>query len=825
MIRGTALCVSLFILSIATTTSVADTGRGVPTYKSKVAWKSESEFVVTYVLHAHASLGFQTDRNHVVTSFDHAGKLLKTGPAATSRGVAEDSKHIKIGDELLRVNGQDIRGISLEDIRILLKKISTPQPGQTRTEYDLHFRRPKKQGGAAEHIVDKKQNDAYDCHVHLFAAVGTSNHEKNERDRFSTSAVVAASLASFGLRPEGRTKELKLVRPDTSVTGCLSYSLHRDKETERGRHRRRKKEPIVVFVRRGQCSFLEKAKHALDAGASGLIVWNGDSDEVFSMQAEDSEMPVNIPVVMVADSDGSQIEKLLGSKRAVVSCVIQMGDDAMLHDPRNANRIQSMIAANPVAAPKDMLREMADAGFGDRLRVFFRGQSVANFDVMRASFSGPLAHRRRLHIFIAKGHACSDTYKRDRAVRDHAVLVPRGKCSFGQKMEVLSRAGAAAVIVYNNRGTADLIEMKSEDWRKNERNIPVVMIAKDDADRIRRMKPVSRLSVRLMSASASRTSTPQRTDAPHRRKLSTTPDEDGGVVGQTDARETMVMPSEQSFATKSPNEETSNRVNDDASVAIESVEDEIQRVEGSISIRLTRGSAVGEEEQDLSSTFVARASIFHGSRSMPSVFARDRIGIGLVNIRRHENGSCSLIRSFDVAGRIAVPNLDPPSCSQEDFLRHAERSGAIAIVLPKDSLLQNQAALLRTQVLSTAVVATSRACIDSLRKILLAFEEDAETAAKTEVMEVTVDDIADSTVARRWDMWNDIWRLWDLETWPRSKNRIDRLFRRLVKYHGKGGDEDATLRLRALEHIYKTALRRASESPSGSLHSRVKTEL
>ena len=48
-------------------------------------------------------------------------------------------------------------------------------------------------------------------------------------------------------------------------------------------------------------------------------------------------------------------------------------------------------------------------------------------------------------------------------------------------MEVLSRAGAAAVIVYNNRGTADLIEMKSEDWRKNERNIPVVMIAKDDA--------------------------------------------------------------------------------------------------------------------------------------------------------------------------------------------------------------------------------------------------------------------------------------------------------------------------------------------------------
>mmetsp|Transcript_1533 Transcript_1533/g.2466 ORF Transcript_1533/g.2466 Transcript_1533/m.2466 type:complete len:313 (+) Transcript_1533:42-980(+) len=73
----------------------------------------------------------------------------------------------------------------------------------------------------------------------------------------------------------------------------------------------------IVFVKRGIVTFATKVKHAMNAGAVGVIVHQTAERWPFVMTDSSQELQgidVNIPVLMVNESDGNLLTKLLEAK-------------------------------------------------------------------------------------------------------------------------------------------------------------------------------------------------------------------------------------------------------------------------------------------------------------------------------------------------------------------------------------------------------------------------------------------------------------------------------------------------------------------------------
>lgn len=67
----------------------------------------------------------------------------------------------------------------------------------------------------------------------------------------------------------------------------------------------------IAVIRRGDCSFVQKVKHAQDAGAIGVIMLNNVSGEPIPMGGEDAT--ITIPAVMITKENGDILEAALGS--------------------------------------------------------------------------------------------------------------------------------------------------------------------------------------------------------------------------------------------------------------------------------------------------------------------------------------------------------------------------------------------------------------------------------------------------------------------------------------------------------------------------------
>eukprot|EP00434_Breviolum_minutum_P028310 symbB.v1.2.025047.t1/scaffold2411.1/size79909/1 len=96
-------------------------------------------------------------------------------------------------------------------------------------------------------------------------------------------------FGDFGQRPDGR--DLGLQAPEDHV-GCSSYQLPSNS---------------ISLVRRGNCTFVEKARHAQDAGALGLLVVF-ESDEVVVMDGSNQSSGPKVEIFAVA------VGKTLGDK-------------------------------------------------------------------------------------------------------------------------------------------------------------------------------------------------------------------------------------------------------------------------------------------------------------------------------------------------------------------------------------------------------------------------------------------------------------------------------------------------------------------------------
>eukprot|EP01130_Rhizamoeba_saxonica_P003267 TRINITY_DN1395_c0_g1_i3.p1 TRINITY_DN1395_c0_g1~~TRINITY_DN1395_c0_g1_i3.p1 ORF type:complete len:350 (-),score=70.91 TRINITY_DN1395_c0_g1_i3:37-1086(-) len=77
-----------------------------------------------------------------------------------------------------------------------------------------------------------------------------------------------------------------------------------------------------VLVKRGVCTFSEKVKNLVDAGAIGVIVSNTNTDNIFSLSKNKEEYPYEIPVVMVSKSDGDWIRESILNQKVIGTSIL-----------------------------------------------------------------------------------------------------------------------------------------------------------------------------------------------------------------------------------------------------------------------------------------------------------------------------------------------------------------------------------------------------------------------------------------------------------------------------------------------------------------------
>ncbi|HLO02184.1 MAG TPA: S8 family serine peptidase [Symbiobacteriaceae bacterium] len=78
----------------------------------------------------------------------------------------------------------------------------------------------------------------------------------------------------------------------------------------------------VVLVKRGTCTFAEKAMNAQNAGAAGVLLYNNVAGRFAPTVAP---APVTIPVVAISDAEGIRIKNLVGSGAVTMTWTAESG--------------------------------------------------------------------------------------------------------------------------------------------------------------------------------------------------------------------------------------------------------------------------------------------------------------------------------------------------------------------------------------------------------------------------------------------------------------------------------------------------------------------
>jgi mannosidase alpha-like ER degradation enhancer 1 len=155
--------------------------------------------------------------------------------------------------------------------------------------------------------------------------------------------VFTANTASFGGNPSGTTIEgveplvfghgdgIPVVRGWNNTYGCIPYSETFHDE--------------AILVHRGECTFLEKLLHAMDAGASGVVAINKDDAGVWPSAgkeetADGGEGLDMVALVVVTSSAGKVLERMLevaedtdGQVWMTIGAEPASSDSQQIHEP------------------------------------------------------------------------------------------------------------------------------------------------------------------------------------------------------------------------------------------------------------------------------------------------------------------------------------------------------------------------------------------------------------------------------------------------------------------------------------------------------------
>jgi hypothetical protein len=237
----------------------------------------------------------------------------------------------------------------------------------------------------------------------------------------------------------------------------------------------------IAIVKRGNCSFMDKAIVAQKAGALGVIIVNTAPGlmrapaGVIRMKAG---FDVTIPVVMIKTSDGEALAKITANTPSTLVRVV--GESLIRGVTEIAGRCAAQAEVDAEGNVKG-LPEPAKEIEGGVLQFFASPDDTTGtaFEFLTAMFGGPVDQRRNRYVFAEPKTGCDVLTNAD-AVKGNVAVVYRGDCLFANKAHNAEHAGAKGVLVANTE--VGLSRMFGGDTKSNFVTIPVAMVSKDLAE-------------------------------------------------------------------------------------------------------------------------------------------------------------------------------------------------------------------------------------------------------------------------------------------------------------------------------------------------------
>ena len=491
------------------------------TYASTVALDSSSSlstFTVTF--NTSEPLGIAFDTQLHVLSFTNL-----SGPGATSGWIQP-------GDMLTSVNAANVTGLKAAGVAALIARATLPKA--------LEFI-----PGDGQPRAPPQRTIAHEPEDELIQAIADAHARKSQaRGQAHTVKPPPRASAAFEARLQaaGRDEvlaDVRLVRaffggPIRCQRGPLVWA-----EPRHGCGRYRNAEAAfnaIVLVQRGVCSFHDKALAAQEVSAQGLVVVDVYGEPTRMPRSPDAQGDVSIPVGMVGvdatapleealqhggrstvarmqllgtqcrsliranrEEDSDHVEELglAGNTSARAGHVLLLGAEELLQQAeqqaaqRAALDAQRALLESGEALVDDVtgvvdefggvslqLSEPLAAGQAPDMDAATAAWTPAAEFIRAGSVSSVPSQEFEL-VFAQPSDGCSPGSSAVYAGK--AVIVRRGTCNFAEKQQHAAAAGAALLIVVNDR--AGLLEVPAAAVEANPaavQALPIVVIPHDE---------------------------------------------------------------------------------------------------------------------------------------------------------------------------------------------------------------------------------------------------------------------------------------------------------------------------------------------------------
>lgn len=237
------------------------------------------------------------------------------------------------------------------------------------------------------------------------------------------------------------------------------------------------------LVRRGTCSFNDKAIVAEKAGASGMIVVN-NAPGLLRMPSgvlkQKKNFDLTIPAVMITDVEGRMLHKFL--KRDPQQHIRIIGESSSKGKLTKVGACSTMESGNvevnadgtTSASTKRQTVKLIEGGVLHLDGTTQNTDDKITYEFLRGMFGGPLPRNALPMVMATPEDGCGPITNAAEVAGKIAIVV-RGACMFTNKGTNVERAGASGMIVIN-RDTKDITRMWAGENEMRAITIPSVMV-------------------------------------------------------------------------------------------------------------------------------------------------------------------------------------------------------------------------------------------------------------------------------------------------------------------------------------------------------------
>lgn len=283
-------------------------------------------------------------------------------------------------------------------------------------------------------------------------------------------------FALFGTVPSHVTDKefrLQMTKPGVRATMACDKLLV-EKDELKG---------TLVLVKRGMCSFVQKARELQKHGAAGMLVISQEENSIIAMPAGPNELrqgPVPMMAAMISARAGSDLEGLASRMPTLVKIELEeSGSSSKLSENEDAyiQRWQYEVTQSG----RQVERRKVDGTL--RLSLWSPGLSgdstgMVETIALEAIFGSQWKEvNRGVSVAIAPTSHDACVPMSGTALRGSVVFVRRGKCPFSTKAIHVQNAGGVGMLIVNSEAGIDkLVQMPGDPENEEQVRIPCGMI-------------------------------------------------------------------------------------------------------------------------------------------------------------------------------------------------------------------------------------------------------------------------------------------------------------------------------------------------------------